>query len=117
MRRARWGILAGALAVAPPAWAADAAQRDAQARFDEGIVRVKAGDLEGALLSFRQAYAVVHRPVIVWNLALVEEKTNPPLDALAHFKEYLRLPESEPDRPRGQKHVDALNAQTGHIDL
>ena len=78
MRRARWGILAGVLAVAPPAWGADPAERDAQARFDEGIVRVKAGDLEGALLSFRQAYALVHRPVIVWNLALVEEKTTTP---------------------------------------
>ena len=26
------------------------------------------------------------------------------------------MPESEPDRPRGQKHVDTLNALTGHID-
>jgi hypothetical protein len=119
MRRAvRWGIVLGALAAAAPAWADDTAQRDAQARFEEGVARLRSNNLAGALLSFQQAYAVAHKPVIVWNLALTEEKTNRPLDALAHFKEFVRLtPSTDPDRPNAQSHIDALNAATGHIDV
>jgi len=119
MRRAvRWATLVAALAGAVPAGADDSAQRDAEARFEEGLARVRAHDLEAALQSFRQATALMRKPAIVWNLALTEEKTNHPVDALAHFKEYLRqLPAADPDRPRAQKHIDGLNATTGHIDV
>jgi len=118
MRRVRWGIVVGLLAAASPARGDDAAQRDAQARFEEGLARVRSKDLEGALLSFEQAYTVMHKPAVVWNLALVEEKTNRAVEALAHFKEYLRVaPSADPDRPRCQKHIDGLNAATGHIDV
>lgn len=105
-------------AAAAPAGADDTAQRDAQARFEEGLGRVRADNLAGALVSFQQAYAVMHKPAVVWNLALVEEKTSHPVDALAHFREYLRVaPEADPDRVRAQKHIDGLNAATGHIDV
>ncbi len=119
MRRAvRWAILVGVLAAALPAAADDSAQRDAEARFEEGLARVRAHDLEAALQAFRQATALMRKPAIVWNLALTEEKTNHPVDALAHFKEYLRqLPPADPDRPRAQKHIDGLNAATGHIEV
>jgi hypothetical protein len=119
MRRAvRWAILVAVLAAAGPAGADDSAQRDAEARFEEGLARVRAHDLEAALQSFRQATALMRKPAIVWNLALTEEKTNHPVDALAHFKEYLRqLPAADPDRPRAQKHIDGLNAATGHIEV
>ena len=91
MRRAvRWATVIAALAAAAPAGADDTAQRDAQARFEEGLARVRADNLAGALVSFQQAYAVMHKPAVVWNLALVEEKTSRPVEALAHFREYLR---------------------------
>jgi hypothetical protein len=107
-----------ALAAAGPAGADDTAQRDAQARFEEGLARVRADNLAGALVSFQQAYAVMHKPAVVWNLALTEEKTGRPVDALAHFREYLRVaPAADPDRARAQKHIDGLNAATGHIDV
>ena len=111
-------MVVGALAVAAPASADDAAQKDGQARFEEGIARVRAHDFEAALLSFRQAYAVTHSFAVVWNLALVEEKTNHPVEALGHFKEYLRVaPPTDPDRSRARKHIDGLNAAMGHIDV
>src|ERR1700730_14420850 len=95
MRRAlRCAMLAGALAVAVPSVArADdpAAEREAQARFEEGIARVKTGNFEGARISFLQAHAVLHKPYILWNLALAEEKTGNVLDALGHFKQFVRL--------------------------
>jgi hypothetical protein len=118
MRRVRWWVLVGSLSAAAPARADDTAQRDAQVRFEEGVARLRANNLSGALLSFQQAYAVAHNPVVVWNLALTEEKTSRALDALEHFKEYLRVtPISDPDRVKAQNHIDELNAATGHIDV
>src|SRR5579863_7881808 len=116
----RWAAAATLLAAAAPsvARAADApAVREAQARFEEGLKRVKAGDFEAARMSFVQAYAVVHKPDILWNLALSEEKSGRPLDALAHFKTFAEEAATAADRVKAQKHVDTLMAQTGHIEV
>lgn len=115
-------MLVGALVASAPARAQDDKQaiavRDAQARFEEGIARAKAGDFESARVSFAQAYAVVPKPAIIWNLALTEEKTHRPLDALGHFREFMRqTPTTDPDRIKAQKHIDELSAVTGHIDV
>jgi hypothetical protein len=106
-------------AIAPLARAADeGAERDAQARFEEGLGRAKAGDFDAARISFTQAYAVLRRPRILWNLALSEEKTGHVLDALAHFKSVARDPSAdEVDRSGAQTHVASLYGQTGHIEV
>ena len=62
------------------AWGGDsapatAAEREAQARFEEGLARVKANNFEGARMSFTQAYAVLRKPAILWNLALSEDSS------------------------------------------
>jgi hypothetical protein len=94
----------------------DAQERAARARFEEGLARARAGQMEEARLAFLQALAVMHRPSMLWNLALTEEKTHRELDALGHFKEYMRLaPADDPDRERCQKHIDALNLVVGHV--
>jgi hypothetical protein len=120
-RRTAWGIACVSLLLATAATARaadDVALRDAQARFEEGLARVKAGDREGALVSFSMAYAIVHKPAIVWNLAVTEEKTKRPVEALRHFREYLHVaPSGDADRERAMKHIDELNAITGHIDV
>ncbi len=121
MRRAvRFALLTVALfVVAPRARAADeGAERDAQARFEEGLQRAKGGDFDAARISFTQAYAVLRRPRILWNLALSEEKTGHTLDALAHFKSVARDPSaSDVDRSGAQTHVATLYGQTGHIEV
>jgi hypothetical protein len=121
MRRAvRLALLTVALfVVAPRARAADeGAERDAQARFEEGLQRAKGGDFDAARISFTQAYAVLRRPRILWNLALSEEKTGHTLDALAHFKSVARDPSaSDADRSGAQTHVATLYGQTGHIEV
>ena len=119
-RRARWGLLTAALLLGASASARaddDRANREAEARFKEGLARVKSKDYEAARLSFEQAYAVLHRPLILWNLALAEEKTAHPLDALAHFRQVAREAAGDADRAGAQKHVDALLGQLGHIDV
>jgi hypothetical protein len=95
----------------------DKAIRDAQARFAEGLARVKKGDFEAARISFAQAYVVLHKPDILWNLALAEEKSGHPLEALGHFKELTNVAEADTDRANAQKHVVGLMGQTGHIEV
>jgi hypothetical protein len=119
MRRARWGILAGTLVAlaASPARADDKATRDAQARFVEGIARVKKGDFEAARLSFTEAYSVLRKPEILWNLALSEEKSGHVVEALGHFKELGREGAAADDREKAKKHIETLMAQTGHLEV
>jgi hypothetical protein len=95
----------------------DKANREAEARFKEGLTRVKNKDYDAARLSFAQAYAVLHRPLILWNLALAEEKCNRPLEALPHFRQVAREAPSDGDRTSAQKHVDALLGQLSRIDV
>jgi hypothetical protein len=119
-RAARWGALTAALVLAAsiPAHAADdKATREAEARFAEGLVRVKRKDYEGARLSFAQAYAALKRPVILWNLALSEEKSGHTLDAIGHFRQVTRDATTDEDRANAQKHVDTLLVQVGRVDV
>ena len=119
-RAVRWGMLAGALVLVSPLSARagdDQAMRDAQARFEEGLKRVKAGDFEAARISFAQAYVVLHKPDILWNLALAEEKSGKAVDALGHFKAFEHDSPSETDRANAKRHIVGLMAQTGHIEV
>ncbi|MCL2448278.1 MAG: hypothetical protein FWD17_04975, partial [Polyangiaceae bacterium] len=115
-----WRMLAAVLAMSAfPATAhaeGDVAVRDAQARFEEGLERVKVGDFEAARLSFAQAYTVLRRPSILWNLALAEEKTGHLLESLVHFKRVAHDPSADgSDREVAERHAAALVARTGHI--
>jgi hypothetical protein len=119
-RAARWGTLAAALVVVASvsAHAADdRATREAEARFTEGLSAVKTRDYEAARLSFAQAYAVLHRPLILWNLALSEEKSGHLLDAVGHFRQVTRDMPGASEATGAQKHLDALMAQMGRVDL
>ncbi len=109
-------VLAGGLA-SSPARADDKATRDAQARFEEGLGRVKAGDFEAARVSFTQAYAVLKKPDILWNLALAEEKSGHLVDALGHFKKVRTAAKNDHDRAGAERHIADLSPQTAHIDV
>ena len=119
-RSARWGMVTAALVLTaslPASADDDKANREAEARFKEGLTRVKNKDYDAARLSFAQAYAVLHRPLILWNLALAEEKCNRPLEALGHFRQVAREAPGDADRANAQKHVDTLLGQVARIDV
>ncbi|MGH7271119.1 MAG: tetratricopeptide repeat protein, partial [Polyangiaceae bacterium] len=118
-RAAQWGMLTWAVMTVPSitAHAGDRAEMEAEARFQEGLSRVKKHDFEAARLSFEQAYAVLHRPMILWNLALTEEKTGHPIDALGHFRKVAREAEAADDRANAQQHVSTLMAQTERVEV
>ncbi len=119
-RAARWGALAAPLVLVASvsAYAADdRATREAEARFAEGLTAVKSKDYESARLSFAQAYAVLQRPLILWNLALSEEKSGHTIDAIGHFRQVTRDMPGASEGNGAQKHLDALVAQMGRIDV
>jgi hypothetical protein len=95
----------------------DRANREAEMRFAEGLSAVKGKDYEAARLSFAQAYAVLHRPLILWNLALSEEKSGHPIEAAGHFRQVTRDMPGAPEAAGAQKHLDALVAQMGRIEV
>lgn len=109
--------MAAILAAAGMARADDVTTREAQARFEEGLGRVKDGDFEGARVSFAQAYAVLKKPDILWNLALAEQKSGHPVEAIGHFKQLQRDARTDADRVNASKHVTDLLIQTGHIEV
>lgn len=109
--------MAAILAAAAPARADDVTTKEAQARFEEGLGRVKDGDFEGARVSFAQAYAVLKKPDILWNLALAEQKSGHPVEAIGHFKQLQRDARTDADRTNAAKHVTDLLIQTGHIEV
>lgn len=96
----------------------DVARRDAEARFKEGLARVQSGDFEAARLAFVQAYSVLKSSDVLWNLALSELKSNHPLEALAHFNDYVKdARTSEPDRAKARKYIDELHTRVGRVTV
>ncbi len=96
----------------------DKADRDAQARFDEGLQRVKRGDSEGARLAFTQAYSVLKTPEVAFNLALSELKTNHSLEALEHFRFYSKDPKlTDVERARAERYIHDASTKVGHVSL
>lgn len=112
-------VLATAPVAPRMAWAqSDSATREAEARFKEGLKRHDAGDEEGARLSFVEAYTVLKRPNLLFNLARAEQLTGHPVDAIAHYKAFAAdSAVAAADRETARKHVVELNARVGHIEI
>ncbi len=94
-RHAQLACLTVALATIPAtarvARAEDAAVVEAKARFEEGLELADAGKHEPARLKFQQAYAVFKAPAVLYNLARAEQLTGHELEALEHFRLFLRV--------------------------
>lgn len=82
------------------------------ARFDKK-------DFEGARLAFLQAYAVLNKTDILFNLAYSELKTGHEVDALRHLEQYASDPNADADVRK--KFLPGLLEQarkaTGHVRL
>jgi hypothetical protein len=83
-------LLASALITPTLASADDAAMAEAQKRFTEGLERADSGKFDEARLKFLQAYAVLKAPAVLFNLASSEQKTNHDVEAIEHYRAFLR---------------------------
>ncbi len=88
--------------------------QQAQTRWNEGKAAFDAGELENALLAFRQAYAVVRHAVFLENIGEVELRMGRYVDACQHLSEFLRL---MPNAPASQREIASrsLKKASEHI--
>lgn len=114
--------IALALLASSPAFAqSNAARAEALKRYNEGIALHDAGKEQDAYVKFAQAYAVLKTPPILFNLARTEQLTLRFVEAAAHFREYVALPEQalipKATRDKARAFLAELNAQLGHVAL
>jgi hypothetical protein len=114
------GVVIATAALAPrTAWAQTPSESlEAEARFKEGLRHHDLGDEEGARLSFLEAYTVLKRPNLLFNLARAEQLTGHFVDAISHYKAFSADSTVDgADRETARKHIVELSALVGHIRI
>jgi hypothetical protein len=115
------------LALAIPAFPAvaradDAATAEAQARFQEGLDLADAGKHEPARLKFQQAWSVFKSPAVLYNLARSEQLTGHELEALEHFRLFLRVGATDVKitdamREKAKQNAAELARKVGQVEI
>lgn len=115
------------VALAVPAFpgsarADDASVVEAKARFEEGLELADAGKAEPARLKFQQAWAVFKAPAVLYNLARAEQLTGHDMEALEHFRLFLRIGATDVKitdamRDKAKQNVAELAKKVGQVDI
>lgn len=115
------GSLCFATLTAPPALAAEpdaAAKADAAKRFDRGLSLFNEGDNAGALAEFKQVYATLPNPVVLYNIGLVYAAMGRPVDAVDALKQVVNdATLSPPQRERAQSTLTDQEARIGRLSI
>ena len=114
--------LASSVALPGVARADDAAVAEAKARFQEGLELADGGKHEAARLKFQQAYAVFNAPAVLYNLARAEQLTGRELEALEHFRLFLRVSATDAKitdamRDKAKQNAAELARRVGQIEF
>ena len=104
------------------AHADDAAVVEAKARFEEGLELADAGKAEPARLKFQQAWAVFKAPAVLYNLARAEQLTGHDLEALEHFRLFLKVGATDVKitdamRDKAKLNANELAKKVGQVDI
>jgi hypothetical protein len=104
------------------AHADDAATVEAQARFQEGLDLADGGKHEPARLKFQQAWSVFKSPAVLYNLARSEQLTGHELEALEHFRLFLRIGATDVKvtdamREKAKQNAADLARKVGQVDI
>lgn len=103
--RASLAAAIAALALATPAPSRADERSEAEARFYEGTALYSKGKYDEARLKFAQAYAVLKKPAVVYNLAKTEALTLRAVDATNHFREYLKTAAPSKERADAEREL------------
>jgi hypothetical protein len=96
----------------------DVEKTEAQARFDEGLKLHDTGNENEARLKFAQAWAVLKRPNVLFNLARSEQLSNHPVEALVHFQDFVKMPGiSSQDKADAENRTIELKKQVGRVEV
>lgn len=100
-----------------PAEFTPAQRQEAEDRWREGRALYEEGRLDEARLKYAQAFAVLGRTNILWNLSVAEFYAGHPVDALRHFKEFTERADADPaDVKRAHdKYIPEAERLSGHI--
>jgi hypothetical protein len=114
--------LIGALCLSTvPAFAAEpdaAAKAEAAKRFDRGLQLFDEGDNAGALAEFKQTYATLPNPVVLYNIGLVYAAMGRPVDAVEALKQVAEDQSlSAAQRERAQKTLADQGARIGRLSI
>ncbi len=114
--------LASPIAMPSVARADDAAVGEAKQRFEEGLELADAGKHEPARLKFQQAWSVFKAPAVLYNLARTEQLTAHDLEALEHFKLFLKVGATDSKitdamREKAKQNVAELSRKMGQVDI
>lgn len=116
----RWALCAVLLLSASPVLAqSEEARAQARAEFSRGVSRFDAGDFQGALEAFQEAYRLAPHPSVRVNMANSYEQLDRPLEAMFHFERFLE--EAESIRPQQRSEIEAalarLRGRIGEVTL
>jgi hypothetical protein len=99
-------------------------EEEARTRFEEGVKLGEAGKHEAARLKFNQAWLLLRsNPNVLYNLARSELMAGHPLEALAHFRQYMKWSESKDPRftpvqiERTKEYLATLQKQICEIEI
>jgi hypothetical protein len=111
-----------ALAFATMAHADDAAVAEAQARFKEGLEFADTMKFEEARLKFLQAFVVLKAPAVLFNLATAEQKTGHDVEAIEHYRAFLKTGAADPHitdamREKAKQNIADLLTKVSQVDI
>lgn len=100
-----------------PTAASNAEMTEAETRFQEGLALYEKGSINEARVKLVQAYAVLGRPNILWNLAVAEFYSSRTLESIRHMRKLLKAPDADPRdlKVARETFIPALEKVTGRI--
>jgi hypothetical protein len=94
------------------------ARAEAAKRFDRGLQLFDEGDNAGALAEFKQTYATLPNPVVLYNIGLVYAAMARPVDAVDALKQVATDPSLSPaQRERAQSTLSDQEARIGRLSI
>jgi hypothetical protein len=106
----RIGVLVATLFLAGLA-NADELAKQARHHFDEATAAYNIGDFARATVEYREAYRLVHDPVLLYDAAQACRLGNDPSQALFLYRSYLRALPSAANRSQVEERIAALEKQ------
>ncbi|HEY4158844.1 MAG TPA: PEGA domain-containing protein [Polyangiaceae bacterium] len=125
IRPSRLAVLLGALclslnsfAFAAEPDAAETSKAEARKRFDRGLTLFNEGDNAGALAEFKQTYAIMPNPVVLYNIGLVYAAMGRPVEAVDALNQVVTSSSLSPEQQeRAKQTLSDQQARIGRVSV
>ncbi len=102
----------------PPREGVSANKAEAAQRFDRGLTLFNEGDNAGALAEFKQTYALMPNPIVLYNIGLVYAAMGRPVDAVDALSPVVDSATLSPEqRERAKKTLSDQQARIGRVTI